>query len=772
MENDDGGITIDVVPEDTKPAPPAHDDNLAEHMDESTLDKIATQVIEGVRIDKESRKEWESTLTQAMDFLGLKFTDRDFPFDGASGVYDTVMLEAALRNTAQTCAELLPAAGPAKTQIIGTTNEEVNQKASRVQSWMNFYLLEGAPEWVEQMEQMFFWRSICGSVYKKVYQDPILNRPVSPFITPDKLVVSYYADTEMETCPRVTHIIDFTYKQMRERQLSGFYRDIDLVNPESPEQTEVEKKVDSIVGLTRPQPTDNEDEIDRDFQCFEQHVDIDLAGFEHEDESGARDYLPIPYIITVEVSSRKVLSIRRNWREDDKTYSKVNFFVHYRYSPGLGHYGLGLAHQLGNSAKATTSLIRQLSDAESLSLFPGGLRVKGMRLSDNNKLIGPTEFLEIDTGGLPIQQAIMTMPYKGASEVSLALYNKIRENAQALGSVSDLSVGDGRQDAPVGTTLALLEAANRMMSATIKSAHRALKKEFKLFAALFGQYLPEKPYPFAVPGGQMAIMRTDFSGDVDVIPVSDPNITSYAQRVTQAEARLRIAQQFPQVHDIRAACRQMYVAMNTNEGLIDAILPQPQEAQPLEPLTENQNALVGKPLKVGDYQDHQAHIKAHQVLSDQVPSIAAHIAEHLAAAMRLNVEKLLGIQLPPAGTPLPPDVENKIALLVAQALQQLNTPQGPEPTPGQIAMEEIKVEAQKVAAQLEDIKAKAATAAFQAQQKYLTDEKDRQERMMKAEADRRTQVQIATMREGLKVVSDHMKAQQRNAIGRSPQTYN
>lgn len=765
-EMPDGGVEIDPVPQDTKPEP-THTENLAEYMTDDDLNKVAESVLEGLRVDRESRKEWADGLAAGMEYLGLKMTDRDTPFPGASGVFDTIILEAVLRNQAQTCAELLPAAGPVKTQIIGIPTEQSEQKATRTKDFFNFYLEVGCPEWAEQMEQMFFWRALAGSVFKKTYQDPILNRPVSPFLTPDQVVVSYFCDSEMETVTRISHVFDSSWKEIKQRQLSGFYRDVEFTDPNLPEQTIIEQKVDSIQGTARPDaPTDSE-MIDKVFELVEQHVDLDLEGYGHRDENGDDTGLPLPYIVTVERTSRKVLSIRKNWREDDDSYQRIQYFTHYRFLPGLGFYGIGFSQILGNPAKAGTALQRQMIDAATLEMFPGGLRVKGMRLSDNNVMIGPCSFAEIETGGIPIQQAVMTMPYKGPSEVSFNLWVKGRENAQGLGNMADISVGDGRQDAPVGTTLALLEAANRMMSATIKSAHRSFRKELKLFAALFGQYLPETPYPFPVPGGQQAIMRADFSDEIDVIPVSDPNITSYAQRVTRAEAMLRFAGQFPQEHDMHAALRNMYVEMGVDERKIEAILPDKKAAVPLDPLTENQNALTGKPLAVGAWQDHQAHIKSHQVLADQVPNLAAHIAEHLAAAMKVNVEKTLGMQIPPADqlAKMPPDVQNRVAVLVAQALEKLNSPEGKEPTPGQIAMAEIQVEAKKVDAMLQEITARATTTAFQAQKKFLNDQADRQQRAQDAEAERQTKMQLALM----KAQTDRAKV---NAIGRKPTAYN
>ena len=745
---DDGSVEIDPVPHDAQRPTPEFSDNLAEFIDEQILDEIATRVLDGMDKDLESRAEWSSMLTQGMDLLGLKFETRTFPFNGASGEFDPILLEAVLRNCATTTSELLPASGPVKSQIVGIPNEMSEQKATRVRDFFNYYLLEGAPEWVENMEQMFFWRAIAGSTFKKVYQDPILNRPVSPFLTPDKIIFSYNADSELETCPRISHIIDYTYKELKQRQITGFYRDVALVPPGTdPKPSVIQQKVDSISGLSPTTPADDSDMVDQDFQCVEQHVDLDLDGYEHMGDDGLPSGLPLPYIVTVEKSSRKVLGLRRNWREGDDSYQKLMYFVHYKLFPGLGSMGIGYAHILGNPAKAATGLLRQMKDAETLTMFPGGLRVKGMRFDDNNKMIGPCEWIEVDTGGLPIGQAVAPMPYRGASEVSLALWEKSRENAKQMASMADLSVGDGRQDAPVGTTLALLEAANRLMSATVKSAHRSLKKELKLFAALFGQYLPEKPYPFPVPGGQQAIMKADFSDEIDVIPVSDPNITSYAQRVTRAEAMMRMAQQAPPgTYDIYETNKNMLVEMGVDERKIGKMLPAPKTGTPMDPLSENAFALTGKPLQVGDYQDHQAHIQAHSVLLEQVPTIAAHISEHLAAAMRVNVEKELGITLPPPGMKMPPEVENKVALLVAQALQKLKSPDGPDPTPGQIAMAEIQVEAQKVQAMLQKVQQDAASKAFDTQQRFITAEKDRQDRAFNAEQDRQAKLHVEALK--------------------------
>jgi hypothetical protein len=732
---DDGSEMIDFDPEGEANANIDHDENLADYMEESDLNDLASDIIGWVKEDRESRADWESMLSQGLTYLGLKIEDRSYPFPGAAGVFDPILLEAVIRWHATASSELLPAGGPVKTQIIGQPSPETEGQASRVKEFMNFYLMEGAPEWVEQNDQMLFWLPLVGSTFKKTYQDPILNRVVSPFILPADFIVSFSTD-DLDTCTRATHVISMSVKDMKMRQISGFYSDVELKDPdyETESDSPLENKSLSTQGISKPAESD-----EAPYELYECHIDLDLKGFEHKDSEAGEDDeeeenptqtgLPLPYIVTVETGSKKVLSIRRNWKRDDDTYEKIQYFTHFKFVPGLGFYGLGHAHILGNTAKSATSLQRQMIDAATLEMFPGGLKVKGMKDSDNNVMIGPCEFRELDTGGMPIQQAIMTMPYKGPSPVTLELWKETRENGRGLGGMTEIAVGEGRQDSPVGTTVALMEAANRVQSATLKAAHRSYRREFKIIATLFGEFLPEQPYPWPVAGGPHMIMRTDFSNQVDVIPVSDPNINSATQRMLRADAIVQAATQAPQIHDLYEAYRQRYVEMGVDEKRIDAILPKKEEGQPSDPLTENQHALMGKPLKAAAYQDHKAHIASHQVLAEQNPSLVtvpAHIAEHMALQMRQQVEQAIGQPLPPEGTKLPPEVENQIAMLVAQALQQINQPDGADPTPGQIAMEQIKVEMAKIQAQIQETKAKTQTAGFTATLKYNAAEKDRE----------------------------------------------
>ena len=714
-EMDDGGVEIDFEPSEDDEEESTHDSNLALYMDDMALNGLGEMLLSGVEEDKQSRAEWETTMSEGIKLMGLKIEDRQTPFKGACGVYDPLLAEAVVRWQAVACGELLPAAGPVKTQIIGVANEQLEAQASRVKDFMNLYLTELAPEFYEEFDQMLFWLALVGSTFKKVYQDRLLGRPVSRFVLPDNFIVAY-GTTDLETSPRYCHITPMTRRNFRLAQLAGVYRDIKVgePQPDDTDQTPIQAQVDGVQGV-EPGAEGTEE-----YKIYEVYADLNLEGYENEDG------IPLPYIVTIEEGSRKVLSIYRNYEEEDPTFQRQSSFVHYKLMPGVGFYGLGYAHLLGNSAKTATSIRRQLIDAATLNNFPGGLRVKGMRLDDNNIGIGPTEFREIDTGGMPIQNAIMTMPYKEPSQVSLALLKETYESARNLANTAEIAVGEGRQDAPVGTTVALMEAATRLQSATLKRAHKAFNRELKMIANLFGKYLPDEPYPFPVRGGMSAIMREDFSSNVDVIPVSDPNISSSAQRMMRAEALLRFATQQPDQHNLREAYRQMYVEMGIAEEKIELLLlPEQAKPRPLDPLSENQNALTGKPLVAGAYQDHDAHIAAHAPIAEENPALQAHINEHLALKMRVQVEQIIGQPLPPPGQPLPPEIENQLAAMVAQAMQQLAPsykaqPPGPDPM--------LQVEQMKVQQRDADSKLDAQVDMAKAQLEAQTDAEDRASR--------------------------------------------
>ncbi len=713
-EMDDGGVEIDFDPEVERLEDAPFDANLALYMDDMDLNTLGETLLSGVEEDRQSRGDWEATMSEGIKLMGLKIEDRTMPFKGACGVYDPLMAEAVVRWQAVAAGELLPASGPVKTQVIGVANEQLEAQASRVQQFMNLYLTELAPEFYEEFDQMLFWLPLVGSTFKKTYQDRLLGRPVSRFVLPDNFVVSY-GTSDLATSPRFCHITPMTRRNFRLAQLAGVYRDIDLGDPQADDssQTPIQAEVDGVQGV-EPGAEGTEE-----YRIYEVYADLNLVGYENEDG------IPLPYVVTIEEGSRKVLSVYRNYDEVDPTYQRKDMFTHYKFMPGVGFYGLGYAHLLGNSAKTATSIRRQLIDAGTLNNFPGGLRVKGMRLEDNNIGIGPTEFREIDTGGLPIQNAIMTMPYKEPSQVSLALLKETYEGARNLANTAEIAVGEGRQDAPVGTTVALMEAATRLQSATLKRCHRAFSRELKLIANLFGKYLPDEPYPFPVRGGMAAIMREDFANNIDVIPVSDPNISSSAQRMMRAEALLRFATQQPDQHNLREAYRQMYVEMGVAPEKIELILaPERQKPRPLDPLTENQNAIVGMPLVAGAYQDHDAHIAAHAPIAQDNPILQAHINEHLALKMRQQVEQIIGQPLPPPGMPMPPELENQLAVMVAQAMQQLAPMYKPQPEVDQMA----QVEMQKLQIKQADNERDAQVELAKAQMEAQTDAANRASR--------------------------------------------
>lgn len=704
-ELDDGGVEIDFEPEVERLEDAPFDANLALYMDDMDMNSLGEMLLSGVEEDKQSRGDWEATMSEGIKLMGLKIEDRTTPFKGACGVYDPLMAEAVVRWQAVAAGELMPAAGPVKTQVVGVANEQLEAQASRVQQFMNLYLTELAPEFYEEFDQMLFWLPLVGSTFKKTYQDRLLGRPVSRFVLPDNFIASY-GTTDLATSPRYCHITPMTRRNFRLAQLAGVYRDIDLGDPQADDssQTPIQAQVDGVQGI-EPGAEGTEE-----YRIYEVYADLNLVGYENEDG------IPLPYVVTIEEGSRKVLSIYRNYDETDPTYQRKDMFTHYKFMPGVGFYGLGYAHLLGNSAKTATSIRRQLIDAGTLNNFPGGLRVKGMRLEDNNIGIGPTEFREIDTGGMPIQNAIMTMPYKEPSQVSLALLKETYEAARNLANTTEIAVGEGRQDAPVGTTVALMEAATRLQSATLKRCHRAFSRELKLIANLFGKYLPDEPYPFPVRGGMAAIMREDFANNIDVIPVSDPNISSSAQRMMRAEALLRFATQQPDQHNLREAYRQMYVEMGIAPEKIELILmPEKQKPRPLDPLTENQNAIVGVPLIAGAYQDHDAHIAAHAPIAQDNPILQAHINEHLAMKMRQQVEQIIGQPLPPPGMPMPPELENQIAVMVAQAMQQLAPMYKPQPEVDQLAQVEMQKLQIKQADNERDAQVELAKAQIEAQ---------------------------------------------------------
>ncbi len=713
-ELDDGSVVIDLLGGSALDAVMPEiqfDDNLAEHMDDSILGALGADLVNAIEQDVKSYADWTDAYLRGIKYLGFKVEEKTYPFKGACGAYDPLLAEAVIRFQATARGEMLPADGPVKVKVVGTPSAATEQQAERVKGFMNLYLTEMAPEYYEDTDKMLMWLPIVGSTFKKVYQDPVLGRARSDFIPPDQFIVNQNTKN-LQDCGRMTHAIPMNGLDLKQRQLTKFYRNVEIrpsaITNESGARQEINFQVGLDAQTGEMQATTLK--VDENYMIYEVHTSLDLAGFEHEDDNGEPTGLPLPYIISVDKESRTVLSIRRNWKEGDRMYKRGVYFVHFKYIPGLGFYGYGLSHILGGNAVARTSILRQLVDSGTFANFPGGVRAKGARFENNNLAIAPGEFPEIETGGMRIDDVFKPLPYKEPSPGLFNIFTSMGSQTDRMASMTDIAVGEGRQDAPVGTTTALLEAALKVQSAVMKRLHVSFREEFRLFAKLFGKYLEDKPYPYAVEGGVSSIMRQDFDGRVDVIPVSDPNITSSSQRIMRSEAILRLVQSItPQMPQYQLNAMKMLLSQMGVEKPEQYLPVPPQQAMPLDPLSENQNALMGMPLKAAAYQDHDAHIASHTPFAQQNPQLAAHIQEHLALKYRIMIEKELGQPLPPQGQQLPPQIENQIAMMVAQATDKLHeqmqqqggAPQTPVVDPGfaMIKDTEAKVQIAKIKAE-------------------------------------------------------------------------
>ena len=670
IENPEGvrvnmdGIEIDLMPEDDEEG---FGDNLAEYMDAGELAKISSDLIEMVDTDINSRKDWVDTYVKGLDVLGMKYEERTEPWLGACGVFSTVLTEAAVRFQSETIIETFPAQGPVKTEIIGAIDRLKEEAAERVKDDMNYKLTEGMPEYRPEHERMLYSLGLAGAAFKKVYYDPSMGRQASIFIPAEDVIIPYGASSAM-TSERVTHIMRKTKNDIRKLQVSGFYVDEDLGDPLQ-FYTDVEKKKAEDQGY-------NLSDDDR-YQIYEIHVDYDLPGYEDEDG------IALPYVVTLERGTTKILAIRRNWDEDDEHRLKRQHFVQYTYVPGFGAYGLGLIHLIGGYARAGTSLIRQLVDAGTLSNLPGGLKTRGLRIKDDDTPISPGEFRDVDVPSGSVKENIMALPYKEPSQVLLALLNQITDEGRRLGSIADMNISDMSANAPVGTTLALLERQLKTMSAVQARVHYSMKQEFKLLKSIIRDYTPES-YEYTPVAGTPQAKRSDYDM-VDVIPVSDPNSATMAQRIMQYQAVIQLAQGAPQIYNLPVLHRQMIEVLGIKNA--DKLVPIDDDMTPRDPISENMAFLTGKPTKAFIYQDHDAHIAVHtSMMQDPVvmgqmgqnpmaqqmqASIMAHVAEHVAFQYRSKIEQRLGATLPKPDIEMPEDIEVQLSKLVAQAAAQL-----------------------------------------------------------------------------------------------------
>jgi hypothetical protein len=674
---DIGDMEIEITPD------PASDEdfnaNLAEYIDEGELQSLASDLIGDFDEDISSRKDWMQTYVDGLELLGMKIEDRTEPWEGACGVYHPMLSEALVKFQSETMMATFPAAGPVKTQIIGKETPAKKEAAIRVQDDMNFQLTDVMKEYRPEHERMLWGLGLAGNAFKKVYFDPGMDRQVSYFVPAEDIVVPYGA-SNLESAPRVTHVMRKTENELRKLQVAGFYCDIDLGTPDNV-LDEVEKKIAEKMGFRATS--------DNRFKLLEMNVDLDLKGYEHKDKDGNKTGIALPYIVTIEKGSSNVLAIRRNWEPDDETHTKRQHFVHYGYVPGFGFYCFGLIHLIGAFAKSGTSLIRQLVDAGTLSNLPGGFKTRGMRIKGDDTPIAPGEWRDADVASGVLRDNLLPLPYKEPSQTLMTLLNQIVEEGRRFANAADLTLSDMSAQAPVGTTLAILERTLKNMSAIQARVHYSMKQELGLLKKIIAEYTPDD-YAYQPSEGSRKAKKSDYD-DVDVIPVSDPNASTMAQKIVQYQAVLQLAQGAPQLYNLPLLHRQMLEVLGIKEAA--KLVPMDGDQKPTDPVSENQNVLSGKPVKAFISQDHQAHITVHmsamqdpkiQALLQQNPmaqqmqaAMMAHINEHLGFEYRRQIEQQLGMQLPPQldesgeETQMSPEVEARLSPLLAQAAQQL-----------------------------------------------------------------------------------------------------
>ena len=652
--------------------------NIAEDMDERVLARMANSLIQDFRKDKVSRQDWEQTYTQGLDLLGFKYTDQTRPFQGASGVTHPLLAESVTQFQAQAYKELLPPEGPVRTQVVGAATRETVEQAQRVQDFMNYMLVDQMEEYTPEFDQLLFYLPISGSTFKKIYYDEIMQRAVAKFVPAQDLVVPYYA-TDLKDCERITHVIKMSDNEVLKKQKAGFYRDVEL-SVKRPEESDLKQKLDEIEGVKPAGDTEFQHNI------LEMHVDLDLEEYEKNPDLSKKDRnIKIPYIVTIDEGSQEILSIYRNYDPEDELMKRTEYFVHYKFLPGLGFYGFGLIHMIGGLSRTATSALRQLLDAGTLANLPAGFKSRGIRIRDDDQPFQPGEFRDVDAPGGNIKDQFQILPFKEPSPTLFQLLGFCVQAGQRFASIADMQLGEDVANRAVGTTIALLERGSRVMSAIHKRIYYTMKQEFNLLADVFATYLPPV-YPYAVTGADRLVKVQDFDDKVDVIPVADPNIFSMAQRFTLAQTQLQIAQSNPQMHDLREAYRRVYEAIGTRE--IDLLMPPPQEPIPQDPALENARALKMELLQVFPEQDHDAHIAAHgafiqsrmiQINPMVYALLQGHISDHISfkaqgevgAMIAESQEMNMMAQQDPAGFEIQFNsmVAKRIAELTTQLIQ-------------------------------------------------------------------------------------------------------
>ena len=689
------------------PSPPVDDTdfsaNLADAMDDSDLNSVKNDLMGNVEDDKESRSDWEKTYREGLEYLGMKYEERSQPFEGASGVMHPLLAESVTQFQAQAYNELLPSQGPVKTQVLGVTTPDTEGQASRVQEFMNYQLMQVMKEYDPETDQMLFYLPLSGSAFRKVYYDQNLGRAVSKFIPSEDLIVPYAA-TDLHSATRITHVINMSMNDIRKSQQTGFYSDIniDSGNMMAEDVDGVQEEIDELQGVS---PSYKDDDM---CKVHEIHTELDMPGFEDLNAEGEETGIKLPYIVTI--GNDKILSIRRNYKENDPLKQRINYFVHYKFLPGLGFYGFGLTHMIGGLSKSATSILRQLIDAGTLSNLPAGFKARGIRIRNDDQPLQPGEFRDMDAPGGSLRDAFVPLPFKEPSQTLLSLLGILVDSGRRFASIADIQVGDANQNAPVGTTVALLERGTRVMSAIHKRLHASQRIEFEILAKVFGEYLPPS-YPYSTSNGNQTIKAMDFDERVDVLPVSDPNTFSMSQRVMMAQELLRTVQSNPEIHGpdgIYEAYRRMYSSMGVQN--IEQLLPQPPQPQPVDPANENASLIAGMPAQAFAGQDHDAHINSHVSLYGTITAqsnpmvlslIQAHIYQHISFraseivdeqnAQKPEFQSMVQQiqQLPPEVAmqyqqQLQESVAKDIAAVVAELTEQINAmfmPPPPQPDP-------------------------------------------------------------------------------------------
>ena len=692
--------------------------NLAETMDERELKDMAMELIEEYKKDKTSRKEWEDAYIKGLDLLGTKYQEVTKPFKGASGVTHPLLAESVTQFQAQAYKELVPSDGPVRTQVIGLQTAATEQQADRVKDYMNYLLMEEMEDYTTDMDQMLFYLPLSGSTFKKIYYDELLDRPVSKFIPAEDLVVPYYA-SDLKDCERITHVIKMTQNDVTKKMAAGFYRDIELIDSTT-EPDSVQKKLNELEGV-KGTGSDYLNTI------LEMHVDLNLDDYEDFDDKAKK--IKIPYIVTIDEGSGEVLSIYRNYKPKDFTYARCEYFVHYKFLPGLGFYGFGLTHMIGGLSQAATQSLRQLIDAGTLKNLPAGFKSRGIRVRDDDQPIQPGEFRDVDAPGGNIRDQFFNLPFTEPSPTLYNLMGFVVQAGQKFAAITDSNIGNDAQNRAVGTTMALMERGSRVMSGVHKRCYYAMRLEFKILARICGEYLPPE-YPYDVYGGPRTIKQTDFDKRVDILPVADPNIMSMSQRVTLAQAQLQIAQSNPQMHNLHEAYRRVYEALGTKT--IDQILkPPPKQPEPMDPAKENARSLQMKLLTVFEFQDHDAHLAAHMAfmqsrmvqINPQVYGLLqSHISDHISFKAQAEAKEMLlqdpQMQQLAQQDPQQFDIifQNEVAKIAARITQELvQSEQAAQNKEDPL----IKIKQQEVDLRAMDLQRKAEETKFRADQENL-----------------------------------------------------